>query len=1416
MKKTALLLAFCLVTINTIVAQTIFRHVTAAANINGHMTTLDHPQLNGNPNAIIFIQPNWNSNGAGRTGTDYQQNPGVWYNGTRWVIFNQNTGIPMPVNMTFNVMVAPAGNSNCFTITCTAASKAGLPANGMMIDHPATNNKPGALLLLTQNWQNVYNDNSQLVSYSNNRWHISNNKYLSPDTRRSEWSTMPVGARFNVMVVENGAVPGLPLARAFMHTTTPENIIPGGSSITFFDQPFLNGNTNAMIWATPNWGWSPGMPGGQTSGPYNESSVNAWYDHPTDAWNYRNGFWSIYNNDGTPLQPGTKFNIVTVNADGGGTTPPASTPLWGFADLHTHPAIHLAFGANSQGKNLFWGRPGMGLASSNLENDLPPCNHDEHAWDEPDPVRRETRKTVSRSLCGEYTGFSHGPGGHPTYEGWPHARSVIHQQMHISWIRRAYEGGLRLLVASVTESQLVAKLWNRGGFDGDIRYDPDYDYNSARAQLTFIRQFADANADWMEIVITAAQARSVIANNRLAVVLALEMDDLSVDQINALADEFGARLVTPIHMINNKIGGAAAYSDLFNSNNKFASGHFYRVKPDTAIDFRLSRPGYLKYTGAGIWQRIFPFIRPLIPVVNLLPLQPLDLFLAFGPEAGIMEKSGISDAEYRELGYDCNAGTPSSGGCVHICDGHKNVLGIRKEQLTRLMQRGLLIDLAHMSESAQIGALELSDRYDYPMLNSHTGIRRSGGSERSIRAREAQRMAARGGVVGLGTEGSNYSRTAIYSRAGSPLVRLTGSSNRWTTDIGPENRIPDNGIIRELVVTIRTGGDDLRGGNDNAIGMLLGVSGRRLVDNLDLNRRAGWGNGSLNTVRVPVAGNIRRSDIRQFAIRTTFGGGIGGDNWNMDEIKVEAIDQRGNRETWIDRRGAPLKRFTGSDQNWSNNIPTTATPIPDNALIQRIDFTIRTGGDDLRGGNDNAFAILVLLGCQNQPVRIPLNQGARWVNGSLNRQSWSSPPGMRLTKADLVAFRLETTFDGGIGGDNWNVDELIVRVTTDRGAFNLISEQGSPFMRFTRDQPAWERLFLTPGNVSSSTPVRCLQLTINTGADDLRGNDDNAFATIELSDGTQHEFPLNMQSNWLNGSTHSSVLCLPRTVPRSQLRSLTIRTTFGGGVSGDNWNINAVQLDAITDDPVAVWTRGAAEALSIMGNRGLALGTDINGLAPQMPFSTQNVSYPLNYQPRIDIPNAHRIGNKTLDFTRDGLAHIGMLPDFIQLVRQSPNGAPVVDALFRSAEDFVRMWERVETAAASVNPSEIQNQVVTLNLTLQTGGDDLRGGNDNAYAYIHLRDGAFYEFPLNNGANWSNGSRNNASFALPHGKTQQDIAIFGIRTTSGGGVSGDNWNLDSVNIQYSSVNGGSGSLLSRSGTPLVRFTGSNRDWRVVF
>lgn len=85
------------------VAEAVFVHRAASGNISGNSTFLDNPLLNGNPQAIISVTPNWNPGGSGI----YNNHAvGVWYDYEtgRWAIFNQDRS-DMPGGASFNVVV---------------------------------------------------------------------------------------------------------------------------------------------------------------------------------------------------------------------------------------------------------------------------------------------------------------------------------------------------------------------------------------------------------------------------------------------------------------------------------------------------------------------------------------------------------------------------------------------------------------------------------------------------------------------------------------------------------------------------------------------------------------------------------------------------------------------------------------------------------------------------------------------------------------------------------------------------------------------------------------------------------------------------------------------------------------------------------------------------------------------------------------------------------------------------------------------------------------------------------------------------------------------------------------------------------------------------------------------------------------
>jgi hypothetical protein len=111
-------------------------------------------------------------------------------------------------------------------------------------------------------------------------------------------------------------------------------------------------------------------------------------------------------------------------------------------------------------------------------------------------------------------------------------------------------------------------------------------------------------------------------------------------------------------------------------------------------------------------------------------------------------------------------------------------------------------------------------------------------------------------------------------------------------------------------------------------------------------------------------------------------------------------------------------------------------------------FTTVTGGDDLRGGGDNVYAVYTLAGTETRRI---LNQrGMRWADRSRHVTDLPLPRNFRIQ--DLTSLRLETSFGGGIGGDNWDMISVLVQVAADghHGA-PLTIARGGP-QRFTGDR----------------------------------------------------------------------------------------------------------------------------------------------------------------------------------------------------------------------------------------------------------------------------------------------------------------------------------------------------------------------------
>ena len=64
------------------------------------------------------------------------------------------------------------------------------------------------------------------------------------------------------------------------------------------------------------------------------------------------------------------------------------------------------------------------------------------------------------------------------------------------------------------------------------------------------------------------------------------------------------------------------------------------------------------------------------------------------------------------------------------------------------------------------------------------------------------------------------------------------------------------------------------------------------------------------------------------------------------------------------------------------------------------------------------------------------------------------------------------------------------------------------------------------------------------------------------------------------------------------------------------------------------------------------------------------------------------MGGRPHDYNTMGFAHYGMLPDFLQDLQNIGLPRSAFDALFSSAEHFIRTWEKAERVKAGGPRSE--------------------------------------------------------------------------------------------------------------------------------
>jgi hypothetical protein len=273
----------------SIFATTYFQQAATAANVSGDSMIIDNPYTNGNPNAILLVNQDWNLDY--HCGCVYNNHPiGTWYNLWigKWEIFNED-GSAIPLNAKFDAIVwaAPVNEAGRTIYTHVAGPQSGVDYTD--ISNSISDNNPNALVYVTPNWnppgssQGVFDNHNLGVWYntSTGHWSIFN----------EDGTAMPSSAAFNVVVYASGDN-----LEFYTVTSTAANT--------------MNNYTNL----SSDWAVNGGLYAIHRFTPCFYRGCQNYLNHPLGSWNnLAAGHVSIFNEDDAPMPYGFTFNVMNVH-----------------------------------------------------------------------------------------------------------------------------------------------------------------------------------------------------------------------------------------------------------------------------------------------------------------------------------------------------------------------------------------------------------------------------------------------------------------------------------------------------------------------------------------------------------------------------------------------------------------------------------------------------------------------------------------------------------------------------------------------------------------------------------------------------------------------------------------------------------------------------------------------------------------------------------------------------------------------------------------------------------------------------------------------------------------------------------------------------------------------------------------------
>jgi microsomal dipeptidase-like Zn-dependent dipeptidase len=293
---------------------------------------------------------------------------------------------------------------------------------------------------------------------------------------------------------------------------------------------------------------------------------------------------------------------------------------------------------------------------------------------------------------------THDTHGWPTFKGWPTFNTQTHQQTYYVWLQRAWEAGERLVVAQTVDDEALCQVEPRKrGHSCDETASIVAQIHTLRRMQDYIdAQSGGSGRGWFRLVYSPAQARRMIAQGKLAVLIGIESSDLfgcselrgkpqctRADIVRGIRDykRLGVRGMFVAHWFNNALSGAALEEGdkgiFINLLNRFQTGSYFNTA---------ACPGQDRG----------------VPVVSL----PTSVLVALSKFFPATKKIAAQGMPTYPSGLRCNP---------------RGLTALGRFAIEQMIKAHMLIEVDHLSQKARDTVLSIAAKAHYPLISSHNG-----------------------------------------------------------------------------------------------------------------------------------------------------------------------------------------------------------------------------------------------------------------------------------------------------------------------------------------------------------------------------------------------------------------------------------------------------------------------------------------------------------------------------------------------------------------------------------------------------------------------------------------------------------------------------------------------------------------------